>query len=209
MYQGQVLQTEIVIDPPIDKFLDSAKMISDAERVLTATMYECVTKIRNDAVDYTPHAFGLLRKSILPEVVAANGAIIGMVSTASPYGLPVETGSKPHWPPIEALIPWVNRKLAGRGSMIEASAKDTARISRRDFANALSRGKIAGRRAASAGDVKAKMVRQIAFLVARKISKVGTKGYHMFARAFKQNEQHTLDKFSEARVKIIDLWKSK
>ena len=61
--------------------------------------------------------------------------------TGFPYGVAVRLGTKPHFPPIEALIPWVKKKL-GIGDEKEA--------------------------------------RTVAFLVARKISKVGTKGnpYH-------------------------------
>ena len=58
-----------------------------------------------------------------------------------PYGVAVRTGTKPHFPPIDALVPWVIKKL----------------------------------------HVPRDRARSVAFLVARKISKVGTKPnpYHL------------------------------
>ena len=69
---------------------------------------------------------------------------------ADVYSAPVDLGTRPHFPPSEALLLWVQRKL-------------------------------------HIGDEK--QARQIAFLIARKISKSGTKGVQMFERAFPQLEQ--------------------
>jgi len=135
-------------------------------------------------MERTPHAFGTLRNSMHGNVTASALAIRGQVVTASPYGAAVEFGSKPHWPPIGPLELWVKRKFAGKGSMMQLEAHDIARIQRRDVSLALSRGRFAGRHALAEGDVKEKMIRQAAFLVARKISRVGTKGHHMFGKGW-------------------------
>ncbi len=65
-----------------------------------------------------------------------------------PYGVAVRKGTKPHFPPIAALIPWVRRKLG-------------------------------------IGDEK--QARTVAFLIARKISKVGTKANPYHERVFRSN----------------------
>lgn len=65
-----------------------------------------------------------------------------------PYGVAVREGTKPHFPPIAALIPWVVKKLG-------------------------------------IGDPK--QARTVAFLIARKISKVGTKPNPYHERVFTSN----------------------
>ena len=64
------------------------------------------------------------------------------------YGVAVREGTKPHFPPIAALIPWVVKKLG-------------------------------------IGDPK--RARTAAFLIARKISKVGTKANPYHERVFQSN----------------------
>lgn len=52
----------------------------------------------------TPHAFGGLKGSISSQLLTdLIGQIMGTVSTPKIYGPAVEKGSKPHFPPIEAL----------------------------------------------------------------------------------------------------------
>lgn len=64
------------------------------------------------------------------------------------YGVAVRQGTRPHFPPVAALIPWVVKKLG-------------------------------------IGD--AKQARTVAFLIARKISKVGTKANPYHDRVFQSN----------------------
>ena len=64
------------------------------------------------------------------------------------YGVAVREGTKPHFPPIEALIPWVRKKLG-------------------------------------IGD--AKQARSVAFLIARKISRVGNKANPYHERVFQSS----------------------
>lgn len=65
-----------------------------------------------------------------------------------PYGQAVRGGTRPHFPPIAALIPWVIKKLGIFGE---------------------------------------KEARSVAFLVARKISRVGTKANPYHERVFNSN----------------------
>ena len=73
---------------------------------------------------------------------------------ADVYSAPVDLGTRPHFPPSEALLLWVQRKLHINDE---------------------------------------KQARSVAFLIARKISRTGTKGAQMFERAFPQLEQKAPD----------------
>jgi len=84
-------------------------------------------------------------------------------STGFPYGVAVRHGTRPHFPPIEALIPWVRAKLA----------------------------------------VSEERVRSVAFLVARKISRVGTKPNPYHVRVFESNVGELKSIMEEANVKFV------
>lgn len=99
----------------LGRALDTAADVV-AEEVLPAVI-EAQLLLQREIVERTPTSgAGTLRNSIgaLP-VVFAERRILGEVGTALAYALPVETGSKPHRPPIEPLIDWVTRKLGLRG----------------------------------------------------------------------------------------------
>jgi HK97 gp10 family phage protein len=52
---------------------------------------------------------GRLRGSIAYEVRESRDGIRGVVGSAVRYAPFVEFGTVPHWPPIDALIPWAER----------------------------------------------------------------------------------------------------
>lgn len=54
-------------------------------------------------------ASGLADSITSEQSVGPEGAI-GMVGTAYPYAIPVELGTKPHFPPVESLEDWVRVK---------------------------------------------------------------------------------------------------
>lgn len=58
-----------------------------------------------------PTAHGTLRASVFHREEVSDAGVIGLVSTPLDYAVPVELGSKPHFPPVEALIDWVRQKL--------------------------------------------------------------------------------------------------
>lgn len=76
----------------------------------------------------------------------------GILGTPAQHGMPVEMGTKPHFPPVAPIQHWVERKMGYSGS--EA--------------------------------------RQVAFLIARAISKRGTKGAKMFTGTFEQSKSRVL-----------------
>ncbi len=112
-----------------------------------------------------PVAFSELRDS-----VHADGTTI--VADA-PHAAPVETGSRPHFPPIEPIERWV--KLRGMQGLAGSSTKRLTGTTSRGAAGAVA-GMIAGME--SGGAVSVDAPRQIAFLIARAISQRGTKPHH-------------------------------
>ncbi|HWO88415.1 MAG TPA: hypothetical protein VNL98_04615, partial [Gemmatimonadales bacterium] len=79
-----------------------------------------------------PGAFGEYAASLRSEVVDERGQPVGRVFLAPPadrYGLFVEAGTRPHFPPPGALEGWVRRRLGITG---ESEAREVAfRIGRK------------------------------------------------------------------------------
>jgi hypothetical protein len=105
---------------------------------------------------------GMLRSGIQTSVLGVGVDLVGKVFNPIAYGLPVETGSRPHFPPVAPLELWVRRKL----------------------------------------DVAAGKAHQVAFLIARKISRHGTKGVFMFKRGFDAAKPRVEQRFQTALVRI-------
>lgn len=53
--------------------------------------------------------------------VSADG-VLGVVATPMSYAVPVELGSKPHFPPLDPLVDWVNAKLGIGGPAAKSVA---------------------------------------------------------------------------------------
>jgi len=134
------------------RFLDQAPDITHEE--MSASVEEILLLLEREIKDDTPVGVGGsagLRGSITHQMIgtALSGGVgvAGKVFTPMAHGLPVELGTRPHWPPIEPIADWVHAKL--------------------------------GVPRAEAGSV--------AYLVARKISRKGTKGAHMFEKNFSEH----------------------
>jgi hypothetical protein len=80
---------------------------------LYGAMEESLIGLQAAVQDLTPvGAYGLLRQSELAQPVEALAdQVIGVVGTSLQYAEAVELGTKPHFPPIEALEDWVKAKL--------------------------------------------------------------------------------------------------
>ena len=105
-------------DPLLGNF--SALLHDAIERAL-----QRATKLLRDAVEHnirTPFgtryhpavAFGDLADSVRRAVYDQGDKQVGHVFLGGPaerYGLFVEVGTRPHWPPVSALIPWVQVKF--------------------------------------------------------------------------------------------------
>jgi len=81
-------------------------------RVLRAKVSALTGLVRARVVEKAPvGATGALRSSIQEEIEERGDEVIGYVLTNLDYALPVEFGSRPHFPPIEPLEYWARRKL--------------------------------------------------------------------------------------------------
>lgn len=117
--------------------LGSAKLLSEMQRTAQS--------ILEGHTPYPAVAFGNLVRGIDFEVATQPplGGLLFVKPPADVYALPVETGTRPHFPPTAALLPWILKKFPG---------------------------------------AEEKQAKSFAFLIARKISKVGTKGVFFFER---------------------------
>jgi len=108
-------------------------------------------------------ASGLLRGSIFHEMRGDAQGVSGVVGSPLNYALPVELGTKPHFPPLAPLQDWVEKKLG-----VDKSES-----------------------------------RQVAFLIARKIARKGTKAQHPFERGLSDNARQTVALIEAAIPRIV------
>lgn len=82
---------------------------------MTAAMWQAELLLEREVKDKTPVGVGAgggLRGSIAaqqPEV--SSDAVLGVVGTAMAHAVPVEIGTRPHFPPVQPLEDWVIAKL--------------------------------------------------------------------------------------------------
>lgn len=155
----------IVIDVPGLEQLAAlwAAAPNEVRAEMETAMIEADALAEREITEITPRAAGLLAGSIGSEVQSFEDSVIGVVGTSAAYAVPVELGTRPHFPPIEPLVDWVRVKLG----------------------------------------VGEKEARGVAFLVARKISRTGTKGAHMFERALSSVEPGIAAIFHRALDRIV------
>lgn len=96
---------------------------------LETTMGSLMLYLDRETRENTPTAAGTLRSAWLPnvDVVAATDTVYGRLTNPLPYALPVELGSRPHYPPLEPLINWVEQKLGLQGDEAEGAARGIQR----------------------------------------------------------------------------------
>ena len=91
---------------------------------LVAAMTEADMLYLRELQDEWPHASGISRGSMHAEETVNGLHVEGFVGSPEPYVEPVDLGTRPHFPPIEALTDWV--KLRFQVSS-EAQAEHIAR----------------------------------------------------------------------------------
>ncbi len=96
------------------RFLKQAPRIAHEE--LEAGLEESLALLERETKEATPTgAHGLLRGSVthalMGEAIADGRGVAGKVYSPLNYALPVELGTKPHFPPIAPLRDWVEKKL--------------------------------------------------------------------------------------------------
>lgn len=93
---------------PLFKKGEPAKVVH--EELLGAVEFG-VNVMQGAIVPLVPVDRGTLRNSIQNTIQGQGVEVIGRVFTPLAYGLPVELGAVPHFPPPAALEGWVKRKL--------------------------------------------------------------------------------------------------
>ena len=85
-----------------------------AREELRAATLESLMLLENLTKDNTPTgATALLRGAWASELLgeAAENETLGRVYNPMPYAAAIETGTRPHWAPLDPLIDWVRAKL--------------------------------------------------------------------------------------------------
>lgn len=122
---------ELRIDVPSAQAISAAYLQAPAMVLdeLTTAMELAVSYLQRETQDRTPTAAGILRDSFVTQVgtLAQLGAVFGRVSSPLTYAVPVELGTRPHYPPLEPLINWVEQKLDLYGDEAEAAARGIQR----------------------------------------------------------------------------------
>ena len=99
----------------LERLMRKYPQISKDVRVEKLT--EAVMLLEREVKKNTPHGAGPihLRDSIHGKVRVAGKKVIGVVGTPMEHGEPVESGTKPHFPPTGPIQHWVERKLGIHG----------------------------------------------------------------------------------------------
>lgn len=134
-------------------------------RELLSTMTSSTLLLEREVKDRMPRVSGISASSITSDAFSTPVGVIGTVGSSQPSVLFVELGTKPHMPPVHALIPWVRAVLG----------------------------------------VDAKRAPSVAFLVARKIAKKGTKPQKHFESAVVATENQVVRAFEDAANRVASL----
>ena len=83
-----------------------------AERELLVAATEATQLVEREVKENIPRgATGLTAQSVTSDAFSTPAGVLGVVGSAMPSALWLEVGTKPHMPPVEALVPWVKAVL--------------------------------------------------------------------------------------------------
>jgi hypothetical protein len=122
---------------------------------------------------------GGLKASIFSEDSIEGEDVLGVVATASLYAIPVELGTRPHFPPIQPLIEWVEAKFGLSSAPLDTFRKTKGGIERESEAS------------------------KVAYAIAWAISRRGTPAVGMFHRGFAYNEDAVIQIYERAADRIV------
>ena len=78
----------------------------NAQPLVKSMLKNSVIEIQRNTRELAPHDTGALQRSILAEEEYPTSKVI----VNSPYGAAMEYGTRPHFPPIDAITKWANKK---------------------------------------------------------------------------------------------------
>jgi HK97 gp10 family phage protein len=87
--------------------LQSAAKATPVE--MRAAMTEATLTVESTARSLAPRDTGRLQGSISSRITGSGTALTGEIGPSVRYGLYVERGTRPHWPPVAAVSGWARR----------------------------------------------------------------------------------------------------
>ena len=150
---------------------DADKIIRDNKAIATAEM------VKN------------LRYNVAKEIGKITG-VLGVGGNA-PHAIFKHEDCKPHFPPVEAIQKWVLQKGIVKNMETGKSTK----------MKAMYRGLFSGnKRARLAAADTLQTARDVAYLIARKIAKHGTKGLPFLKMALNQNKDYLIQRLAMIKI---------
>lgn len=146
--------------PNIPLLNGEATRVVDEE--MRTGMNAAVLIVKGEILPLTPIDRGMLRQGVQTSLTGEATSLTGRIFDPVTHALPMELGTRPHFPPVGPLIGWVQRKLG-------VSAKDAPHV---------------------------------AFLVARSISRKGTKAREFFKRGWQVSEGRVRSTFERVNARI-------
>lgn len=98
------------------------------KRELLAAATEATLLVEREVKERIPKgATGLTAASVASDAWITPTGVLGVVNSSQPTALFLEDGTKPHMPPVEALVPWVRAVLGVEPSRARSVAFLVAR----------------------------------------------------------------------------------
>lgn len=94
---------------------------------LETAMLSSLLYLEGQTAERTPANLGTLRRSYTSSVSTFVDAVFGTMSSPVSYAMPIEMGTRPHFPPLAPLINWVEAKLGLVGEEAEGAARGIQR----------------------------------------------------------------------------------
>lgn len=157
------------------------EFVRQVEAKIEQFVLQVLLKIEQDAkqiiIREKAYATNEMHKNIRHEIIKEAGRIIGVVGVGEnvPYAIFRHEGTRPHFPPIEPIKRWV----AVKGLLGKSAGYSVRTIGKRG------------------GDSQ---LNSIAFLIARKISKTGTRGLPFLKMALDANLNFIASKLGAIQV---------
>lgn len=88
-------------------------------------IFQAELLLLRETIERTPTSgVGTLRQSMIAEQPRIEGeTVLGMMGSPLPYAMPVEAGTKPHMPPEQPIMDWVEQKLGLSGEKAEKAVQ--------------------------------------------------------------------------------------
>lgn len=172
--------SEWIITDNSEKLFDAVG--NELERAMRLVCEKLVGDAKTIIRDNKAVARGEMMRNIGYEVTREAGKILGIVGAGAnvPYSIFRHEGTKPHFPPIEAIQKWVVQK-----GLLKLKNKPTSLRAMRKSKNA---------------NALESQSRSIAFLIARKIARKGTQGLPFLRMALNQNIDFIANTLSQVKL---------